>query len=71
MSWVKITPAEYFAWQTADHEVVHTEIGQDKKGRFMEVELDGPCRLKHRLRPSMELRDCEFWIFYQHQLEEE
>lgn len=71
MSWKKITSTEYFAWYTVNHKVVKSEPGRDAKGGYLDVELDGPCRLKHRTRASMELRDCEFWIFYQHQDKEE
>jgi len=71
MGWKKITLSEYFAWYSADHKVVNTKVGQDAKGPYLEVELDGPCKLKHRARASMDMRkDFEFWIYYQHSEEE-
>ena len=59
--WKKVTAEEYLNLQTADHKVVDTQAGQDESGLYLDVELDGPCRLKHRLRPSMTIKDYSFW----------
>jgi hypothetical protein len=60
--WKKISMGEYMALYTTDHKVTKVEEGQDEFGRYMDTELDGPCKLKHRTRPSMKMtRDFEFW----------